>query len=498
MKLDRETKEKKRFRRLRRKNKQARQQRRMALAQAVMGGLFLIGIAAYVTSSIRQQRQDYPNQSRNHEHNHDHNHEHNPNHPRLELDVENPRPNENLTARQKLLHFGNKLIKAKFYQHSDVMEDIGDKSSAYAALRQEYDQKLPMDDIPRMKRFAQSVRKRTYGNMMAKHMDYDIHNCPLYPPTGYPYAWNVQAVLDNWAPDDTAPRPKIFQGLCTFDYETEKEKAIHYREAELPYVIRDDPSVLRTVERWAQPEYMEKLLGEKTRYRTEYSEDNHFMYWTKPKKKNRDMVPENWSPPTDMMRMPFKKWLDHANVTDESLLGPDREHWYFRLIGCGEMGRCDNDSSEYLFDELSFFQPREDNQLYMVEPKKQKGIHCRFGMKGVIAENHFDGSRNMVAILGGERRYILSHPDQCENLCLLPRGHPSARHSAVDWSDVDWEEFPRFREAEVNEVVLQAGDVMYLPTNWFHYIISLDLNFQCNTRSGISGEYMDAIHDCGF
>jgi hypothetical protein len=36
--------------------------------------------------------------------------------------------------------------------------------------------------------------------------------------------------------------------------------------------------------------------------------------------------------------------------------------------------------SEYLLDELPFFQPKEG--LYLVEPEKQAGIHCRFGMKG--------------------------------------------------------------------------------------------------------------------
>jgi ribosomal protein L16 Arg81 hydroxylase len=113
-------------------------------------------------------------------------------------------------------------------------------------------------------------------------------------------------------------------------------------------------------------------------------------------------------------------------------------------------------------------------------------------------ENHFDGSRNSIALLGGERRYILAHPNQCENLSLYPKGHPSARHSAVDWSDPDVEEFPQFRNAMANEVVMQAGDVMYLPTNWFHYIVSLEINYQCNTRSGISNEYMQDIHDCGF
>jgi ribosomal protein L16 Arg81 hydroxylase len=94
----------------------------------------------------------------------------------------------------------------------------------------------------------------------------------------------------------------------------------------------------------------------------------------------------------------------------------------------------------------------------------------------------------------------LSHPDHCEFLSLLPKGHPIARQSTVDWSNPDLEQFTEFSLATANEVVLQAEDVLYLPTNWFHYIISLslNLNFQCNTRSGITQEYMHPIRKCGF
>lgn len=135
----------------------------------------------------------------------------------------------------------------------------------------------------------------------------------------------------------------------------------------------------------------------------------------------------------------------------------------------------------YVFDELPFFQPQNDNrnEIYLGNPRLQKGIHCRFGMKGVIAENHFDAGRNSIAVLGGRRRYILSHPRQCPNLALLPKGHESARHSAVDYANPDVEKYPEFaNDALANEVVLEAGQVLYLPTFWFHYIVSLDLNFQ--------------------
>ena len=104
----------------------------------------------------------------------------------------------------------------------------------------------------------------------------------------------------------------------------------------------------------------------------------------------------------------------------------------------------------------------------------------------------------MITVLGGERRYILSHPKECENLYLYPKGHPSSRHSEVDWSEPDLDKFPDFVNATSNEIVLQAGDVLYLPTYWFHYIISLEMNFQCNTRSGLSNEYRSHINQCGF
>eukprot|EP00934_Nitzschia_sp_Nitz4_P008700 Nitzschia sp. Nitz4//scaffold32_size149145//108243//109937//NITZ4_002894-RA/size149145-processed-gene-0.133-mRNA-1//-1//CDS//3329548114//8690//frame0 len=428
------------------------------------------------------------------------------------------------------------LRPSSIYTIPGAMSHIGDKSDSYAKLRKEFDAK--MHELP-------SVPQKLHFNAFTENVPYDIYNCPDHPPPGYPYDWILMDVLKNWPPDDTAPRDTIYNGLCVFDYTKDLEKAYNYRNAEVPFVVKNDPSVDAAVRRWNYPTYMERMLGA-VKHRAEKSENNHFMYWNAPQRKKKegkhklhpdleeqdrnrhdDHRPQldraqparraeqddtkkeesaGWKQPTEMLRMTYREWLAHANVTantpeeDEALYGPEAPHWYFRLIGCGEtgpQGECDNGSSEYLFDELTFFQPRPGG-LYLLETENQKGIHCRFGMKGVIAENHFDGSRNSIALMGGERRYILAHPNQCELLTILPRGHPSARHSAIDWSDPDIDRYPEFAAARGNEVVLQPGDVLYLPTNWFHYIISLSLNFQCNTRSGIGQENMQFIHDCGF
>ncbi len=42
-----------------------------------------------------------------------------------------------------------------------------------------------------------------------------------------------------------------------------------------------------------------------------------------------------------------------------------------------------------------------------------QGIHCRFGMSSIIAESHFDGGRNFIAMVRGKKRYVLNAPDQC-------------------------------------------------------------------------------------
>jgi hypothetical protein len=42
------------------------------------------------------------------------------------------------------------------------------------------------------------------------------------------------------------------------------------------------------------------------------------------------------------------------------------------------------------------------------------------------------------------------------------------------------------------------GEALFLPSYWFHYIISQDASIQCNARSGESSKGKDEIASCGF
>jgi Cupin-like domain len=149
-------------------------------------------------------------------------------------------------------------------------------------------------------------------------------------------------------------------------------------------------------------------------------------------------------------------------------------------------------------DLPSFSSPTET--FFVFEPQFQKGIQCRFGERGVTAATHFDSGRNMVAMMKGAKRYILSPPKECSKLGIVTsKGNPIFRHSILNFGHLtemsnpdmplgehEWME--RSGDALAVETVLKAGEVLYIPSHWFHYITSLQTSAQCNVRSGVDVE----------
>jgi hypothetical protein len=313
--------------------------------------------------------------------------------------------------------------------------------------------------------------------------------CPFQPDADYPKSFGMMDLLTNWNADNTDIPEKHYDTLCHFNYlnSTEVQMALNYRDHELPFVMYNIPELDNIVKKWNNLDYLSEKLGSKN-YRTETSKTNHFMYWRHASSSFlRTREGKNWKPPTNVINTKFEKWLELA-VKGQNRTLDDREHQYFRVSS--DMG------NEWLFQELPFFQPKKS--VFIVNPREQKGIHCRFGMRSVIAEAHWDGSRNAVVVIGGMRRWILAHPGQCKNMHMLPNSHPSGRHSEVDWSKPDVKQFPNFAKVQGHEVILTPGDYLFVPTYWIHYIVSLNVNFQCNTRSGVYNPYHKFIKECGF
>lgn len=357
---------------------------------------------------------------------------------------------------------------------------------------------------------------------------YHVFYCPERPPPDYPREYPIRKVLDHWNPGQVTPNGRrpflVHQGICVFDLQKQhadsnvvQRQIQHYRAQEVPFVIRGDDDVLRAVALWNQPEYLRRKLEGK-QFLATLSNQTLMTYYSLDPDYNE--IPKDFRPPTRTQPMSYQEWEQRSTTT--SGVTKHHEHAYLRLDACLPDKQCDStyprgqqqqashgsstiDDADFIYNDLGFFYPGR-SPLYEIDMNQARGIQCRFGTPLLTAECHFDNERNYIAMLQGSRRYILSHPNNCPTLALYPQKHPLERHTRIDWRTVSsnlWqehEEFANFTQSTVNEVVLLPGDVLYLPTYWFHHLVSLSdaTNIQCNTRSGYSVEYDQAIYDCGF
>lgn len=269
----------------------------------------------------------------------------------------------------------------------------------------------------------------------------------------YPRLWPLVDILDHWNPDDVrVPRSYYEQGafasIKVLDWNDPKQRkeAEALRNAELPFVVRGVPELLEVNRRWTNP-HLATVMGSHAK-QTETNEGNHFMYWNRGARDARAAVkqggtsPSGWEQPTIDTKLTYSDWIKKAEEGERDIMSGNSDnkearHWYFRasskqksisLPPSADPGR----DNTFVADDLDIFRP--ENNFFIVDPSQQRGIHCRFGMAGIIAENHYDGGRNFISMVRGKKRYILAPPSECPNMDLLKAG-PSARHSEHDWTD---------------------------------------------------------------
>jgi hypothetical protein len=54
----------------------------------------------------------------------------------------------------------------------------------------------------------------------------------------------------------------------------------------------------------------------------------------------------------------------------------------------------------------------------------------------------------------------------------------------IDWSNLEEAKKNNFDTVDAIDTIVKSGEVLYIPSYWFHYIVSLQYSIQCNSRSG--------------
>jgi hypothetical protein len=281
------------------------------------------------------------------------------------------------------------------------------------------------------------------------------------------------------------------------------QAAIKYRDLELPFKVYNVPELTIANKKWTDEYIASYFNGDnhdsspQSMGGCQQSVDNFFAFHR----------PDIWSedilgpPPSLDLRWTFDKWARHAVYADAVGLPVNKKHYYWQSGVPREERLQEEGKWTFVSRDLpSFSSP--DTTFFGFNPPEQKGIQCRFGERGVTAATHYDGGRNMIAMITGAKRYILSPPNVCPKLGIVTaHRHPSYRHSMLNFGRVtllekeDTNVIMSDREkgwlriaasAPTLSTVLKSGEVLYVPSHWFHYIVSLQKSAQCNTRSGVS------------
>ena len=142
---------------------------------------------------------------------------------------------------------------------------------------------------------------------------------------------------------------------------------------------------------------------------------------------------------------------------------------------------------------------RDDNDLALSE--QQPLVSLWLGNRTRIAA-HFDLPENLACVVAGRRRFTLFPPDQVTNLYPGPlEFNPAGQAiSMVDFYAPDYQRFPRFREAMESAQVaeMEPGDILYVPSMWWHQVEGLDevnmlINYWWRSTEAWSGLPQDAL-----
>ncbi|HEY1151471.1 MAG TPA: cupin-like domain-containing protein [Pseudoduganella sp.] len=136
---------------------------------------------------------------------------------------------------------------------------------------------------------------------------------------------------------------------------------------------------------------------------------------------------------------------------------------------------------------------RAENDLQLGE--RQPYVSIWLGNRTRIAA-HYDLPDNIACVAAGRRRFTLFPPEQLRNLYIGPLDFTPAGQaiSLVDFHHPDPVRFPRFAEAlaHAQSAELAAGDAIFIPSMWWHYVEALDpFNILVNYWWRQSPGYMD-------
>ncbi|KAI0213705.1 Hypoxia-inducible factor 1-alpha inhibitor [Lamellibrachia satsuma] len=147
---------------------------------------------------------------------------------------------------------------------------------------------------------------------------------------------------------------------------------------------------------------------------------------------------------------------------------------------CDEIELADNGSRVYVQNNL------EDDLLgesvYRINWKLLRTMQDMFAwskehthlvllsQRDSLTSAHYDYDENIFQQIFGYKRFIFFHPDHYGHMYPHPIHHSKDRQTQANFDHPDFERFPKLRKLEGIEAVLGPGDLLYVPSLWWHMV----------------------------
>jgi len=123
---------------------------------------------------------------------------------------------------------------------------------------------------------------------------------------------------------------------------------------------------------------------------------------------------------------------------------------------------------------------------------KANGVYLWLGPPSTVTPLHHDLMNIFMAQVAGRKRVKLISPDDID----LVYNHRGV-YSLVDCGNPDFERFPRLREADILDVELAPGEVLFLPVGWWHYVRALDASITITFNNFRYPNEFEWVHPTG-
>jgi len=270
------------------------------------------------------------------------------------------------------------------------------------------------------------------------------------------------------------PKPKEIRRVDASD----KILNEYFAKAE-PVVIVNSSLVKSAAGKWS-PDYLKEHIRKEARCTVFEAPNHNFRYWDIEKNTGEF----DWPPPNSKLDLPYSEFL--ALIRGEKTRTPTKEtkeekeeksgpHYYL------QQKLTTNEATEQLLKDFSVF---DWTKVLSIKLQNNWGPLTHnlllVGEEGNCTPSHYDEQENVFCQLWGKKKIILHSPSDWKYLYTFPTSHTCDRQSQIDFDHIDRKRFPLYHLAQPLETTLSPGELLFIPSYWFHHMLAVTENVSVN------------------